>query len=154
MPRRKRGRDKRRSDKVRNRKQNLHAINVIPFQRIGDPKPELSEFVGGEPIRRWEQREPHKGRSLEDAVVVSHLLRPWPKKIRKVRARPMLQLDIYDLALSSSKLEKCQQYEGKKVYVERDGFWHLQLVDLKIEIASFETEGKAREWAWEHLERA
>lgn len=169
MPRRKRGRDKRRSDKVRSRKQDLPALNVQAFWKIGDPKPVSLGEGGLVTVTRWEPRIPHyTDRSLEDAVVVSHLLKPRsikledvnleqldePKRVRRRAVRLIRQLDAYNLVLSGSELAEYQKYEGAKSYVKRGGLWYLQLTGLNVEIATFETESQARDWAWEYLGRA
>lgn len=175
MPRRKKGRDKPRGKRRQRKPKNLFTLNVQPVQRVDDPKrmgaqrnPYYRYEDTADPKRTHTQRTAYAGGTFEDAVVVSHLLKPrrieldevdleqmdrQPERVRKRRARRMFQLDAYNLVRLGTGLKEYQQYKGAIDYAERGGFWHILLYGLNVEIGVFETESKARKWAWEYLGR-
>lgn len=165
MPRRKRGRDKRRSDKKRNRKQDLPVLNMVPFQKIGNPELSRSEPPITVP---WEQgiRPQPTIRSFKDAVgVVSVKIekvslkdfereeRRGKQVIRRRRASSMRTLAFYELQHSKLRLMKYRQYEGEIYFAERQGVWYITLADLLTRIGPFEAEITARTWAQRYLGR-
>lgn len=165
MPRRKRGRDKRRSDKRRNRKQDLPVLNVVPFQKTGNPEPSRSEPAI---TVHWEQRiQPQPiNRSFRDAAGVVSVkiekvsLKDFEQEFRRDkqvtrrrRASSMMTLAFYELQHSKLRLMKYRQYEGKIYYAERHGVWYITLADLLTRIGPFEAELSARTWAQRYLGR-
>jgi len=175
MPRRKKGRDKPRGGRRRNRKQDLPALNVIPFQRIGEPKRSANGHGRVEPpiTVYWEQRiQPQPvSTSLEDSVGLMYMSRKAPKiekvtlkdfereerrgkqVIRRRRASSMMTLSFYELQSSKVRLEKYRQYEGEIYFAERQERWYITLVDLLTRIGPFEAELSARTWAQRYLGR-
>ncbi len=175
MPRRKKGRDKRKSDKVRqNVPKDLPVLNVIPFQRIGDPESAVSELGEGVlvGVAHHEQRTPFRtDRSLEDIIIVSRLFESkrielgdvdlvqfeeQPERAvrrRRKKANPMRTIDFSELQHSRYYLNEYRQYEGRIYFAIRRGAWYITLADLLIRIGPFEAEITARTWAQRYLGR-
>jgi len=166
VTRRKKGRDKRRSDKIRHRKQDLPILNVRAGQPIQNPSvPNLEGSAG------WSVEKLPSDRSLEDAVGVMYVSRKAPKieKVslkdfeqefrrgkeitRRRRASSMRTVAFYELQLSKIRIEKYRQYEGEIYFAERQGAWYITLADLLTRIGPFEAEITARTWAQRYLGR-
>ena len=166
MPRRKKGRDKPRSSKRRQREpKNLFALNVEAFQKIGDTKPIVSKLDRDELRAHWEQRiQPQPtSRSFGEVVNVKiekvslidfeQEVRRGKQVIRRRRASPMRTIDFYELRHAQHELEKYRQYKGDIYYAERYGAWYITLADLLTRIGPFEAELTARTWAQRYLGR-